>query len=133
MTIVDTNILSDVLSGDPNWLDWSAHALAAQSRAGRLRTTDVVYAELSMRMPSVAELDAFLEEMRVELDRTPRGALFRAARAYRRYRANAGTRTGVLPDFFIGAHAEVAGVPILTRDTRRYRTYFPEVALIAPA
>lgn len=132
MTLVDTNVLSDILSGDAEWLDWSARALAAQSEAGPLFTTDVVYAELSIRMPSAEETDQYLDRMNVRTLRTPRAGLFLAARAYQRYRESGGPRTGVLPDFFIGAHAEAAGLPILTRDPRRYRTYFPSVALITP-
>lgn len=132
MTLIDTNVLSDILSGDADWLDWSAKAVAARSQAGPLFTNDIVYAELSIRMPSVAETDQYLDRMNVRTLRTPRAGLFLAARAYQRYRNSGGPRTGVLPDFFIGAHAEADGLPILTRDPRRYQTYFPSVSLIVP-
>ncbi len=133
MTFVDTNVISDILSGDPEWLDWSAQSLAARSQAGNLLTSDVVYAELSMRMPSSEVLDQRLATMGIRLVRTPRPALFRAGQAFMKYRRTGGAKTNVLPDFFIGAHAEVEKIPILTRDVWRYRTYFPDVALIAPS
>lgn len=132
MTLVDTNVLSDILSGNPSWIKWSAEALALRSGIGPLMVNDVVYAELSMGMPSPDELDRYLGQLEVQLSRTPKNALFRAARAFHAYRASGGIRTGVLPDFFIGAHAEVERLPILTRDPQRYRTYFPKVELITP-
>jgi predicted nucleic acid-binding protein len=132
MTLVDTNVISDILSGDPNWLDWSAQSLEARAQAGDLLTNDVVYAELSMRMASAEVLDQRLDAMRIRLVRTPRPALFLAGQAFMRYRQSGGIKANVLPDFFIGAHAEIEKIPILTRDVRRYRTYFPAVTLIAP-
>lgn len=132
MTIVDTNVISDILTEDRVWLEWSARALATQSRLGPLTTTDIVYAELSMHAPSTDELDRLLSGIGVQLARTPKAALYRAAHAYIAYRRSGGPRTGVLPDFLIGAHAEVEQLPILTRDVRRYRTYFPKLQLIAP-
>jgi predicted nucleic acid-binding protein len=92
----------------------------------------VIYAELSSRFSTEDLLDHKVSELNVELQRTPKHALFLAGRAYERYRRAGGTRSGVLPDFFIGAHAEVAGWPLLTRDVRRYRTYFPDLELITP-
>jgi predicted nucleic acid-binding protein len=132
MTLVDTNVISDILSGDADWLQWSASATAMRLSAGPLFTTDVVYAELGIRMTSVDELDRRLDLMEIEVVRTPRAALLRAGHAYLAYRRRGGLRSGVLPDFFIGAHAEVAGLTLLTRDARRYRTYFPKVRLITP-
>jgi hypothetical protein len=93
---------------------------------------DVVYAELAVGFLRVEEVDAVLAAAQVEMTAMPREALFLAGKVFQRYRASGGTRSGVLPDFFIGAHAAVAQLPLLTRDVRRYRTYFPTVQLIAP-
>jgi hypothetical protein len=94
---------------------------------------DVVYAELSVGFLRVEEVDATIAAAQVEVAPIPREALFLAGKAFQLYRAGGGTRSGVLPDFFIGAHAAVAKVPLLTRDARRYRSYFPTVQLIAPS
>jgi predicted nucleic acid-binding protein len=132
MTLVDTTILLDVLTNDPKWLDWSIVNLRVRANAGPLIINEVVYAEMSGYIPSETELDECVRRLRVALDRTPKSALFLAGETFRLYRRAGGVRTGVLPDFFIGAHAQVAGMPILTRDVRRYRTYFPSVQLITP-
>ena len=132
MTLVDTNILLDVLSDDPNWRAWSVNQLEQRSSQGPLLINEVVYAELSSRFSTEDLLDRKVSELNVALQRMPKRALFLAGHAYERYRRNGGTRSGVLPDFFIGAHAQVAQWPLLTRDVRRYRTYFPDVELITP-
>lgn len=132
MTLVDTNVLLDVLSGDSRWLAWSIDALEASAGAGRLLINEVIYAELAVRMLSEAELDRQIERLGVSFEPSPRRALFLAGQTFRRYRSAGGTRTGVLSDLFIGAHAQVLGCPVLTRDVRRYRTYFPAVDLISP-
>lgn len=93
---------------------------------------DVIYAELSVDYESSEALDAFVEGNELDIIPIPREALFLAGKAFIRYRKSGGIRTGVLPDFFIGAHAAVRELPLLTRDVRRYRTYFPTVTLIAP-
>jgi predicted nucleic acid-binding protein len=92
----------------------------------------VVYAELSVRYARIEDLEAMLDDAAIEVARTPRDALFLAGNVFVEYRKSGGARTGVLPDFFIGAHALVSGLPLLTRDGGRYRTYFPRMALIAP-
>ena len=132
MTLVDSNVLLDVLSHDPIWSDWSSRMLAGFSAAGGLLINETIYAESSVRMESHAEFEAFIDDLMIRMVRTPRPALFLAGKAYLKYRQAGGTRTGVLPDFFIGAHAEVTGLAVLTRDPRRYRAYFPEVEVIAP-
>ncbi len=133
MTLVDTNVLIDVLSDDPVWFDWSAASLDRRGDIGAMFINEIIFAELSVQMASEAELEQALAALKVTLARTPTRALFIAGKAYDRYRAAGGIRTGVLPDFFIGAHALVAQWPLLTRDVRRYRTYFPDVELVAPA
>jgi predicted nucleic acid-binding protein len=133
MTIVDTNVLVDVLSEDPAWLDWSAEQLdRRQAAQGPIIVNEVIYAERSIGLADEAAVENALAELDVAFHRTPVPALFVAGKAYLRYRKAGGSRTGVLPDFFIGAHAQIMGLPILTRDPRPYRTYFPEVEVIAP-
>lgn len=132
MTLVDTNVLLDVVTDDPDWAEWSIRQLDTAAAKGALLINDVVYAELSVRFDTIEGLDAVLSDAGVSIAPMPRPALFLAAKAFQRYRAAGGARTNVLPDFFIGAHAAVAGLPLLTRDAKRYRTYFPKLALIAP-
>jgi predicted nucleic acid-binding protein len=107
--------------------------LPGRTLRGPLVISDVVYAELSVRYNSIEELDAMLSQAAIEIASTPRAALFLVGKAFQRYRAAGGSKTGVLPDFFIGAHAAISNLPLLTRDARRYRTYFPKVELIAPS
>lgn len=130
-TLVDTNIFLDVLKGEA-WAEWSFEALTEARLRGRIIIIDVVYAELSVGFGRREELDAFLADAEPFVQPLSRSALFLAGKAFQSYRQRGGTRTGVLPDFFIGAHAQVEALPLLTRDARRYRTYFPDVKLIAP-
>lgn len=132
MTFVDTNILLDLFTADPQWGAWSQAQLERLAAEGPLIINDVVYAEVSTRFESVEEVDDAIRRAGLLLESISRQALYNAGKAFRRYRAAGGARTGVLPDFFIGAHAEAAGLRLLTRDARRYRSYFPSVELIAP-
>jgi len=130
--LVDSNVLFDVVTNDPIWADWSSRQLEIQAVKDRLIINPVVYAELSVGFDRIDKVDAFLEGTDIEVDEVPRAALFLAGKAFQTYRSRGGTRTGVLSDFFIGAHAVVAGLTLLTRDMRRYRSYFPTVTLITP-
>jgi predicted nucleic acid-binding protein len=130
--LVDTNVLLDLVTDDADWADWSLARLEEAALAGPIFINDIVYAETSIRYDRIEDLDAMLAEAAIEIAPPPRAALFLAGKAYRRYRVAGGTRSGVSPDFFIGAHAAVAGCPLLTRDAERYRSYFPRVTLIAP-
>jgi predicted nucleic acid-binding protein len=132
MTLVDTNMLLDILTADPNWADWSIRQLDAASLQGPVVINDVVYAELAVRFATIEAVDTVLADADIEIDAISRAALFLAGKVFLRYRATGGTRTGVLPDFFIGAHAAVSRLTLLTRDARRYRTYFPSLQLLAP-
>jgi len=132
VTLVDTNVLIDVLADDPQWRPWSVGMLAQRFDLGALIVTDVTYAELSPQFATSHSLDAAMAALNVALQRIPREALFIAGGTFARYRRHGGVRDNVLADFFIGAHAQVLGCPVLTRDVRRYRRYFPGVALIAP-
>jgi predicted nucleic acid-binding protein len=132
VTLVDTNVLVDILSNDPNWREWSEAHLVERSVEGPLVINEIVYAELAARFARQDQLDNEISDLDLTFMRMPKSALFSAGRAFERYRHSGGTRTGVLPDLFIGAHAEVNQWPLLTRDTRRYLTYFPKVELITP-
>ncbi|MBS0487882.1 MAG: type II toxin-antitoxin system VapC family toxin [Proteobacteria bacterium] len=130
--LVDANVLLDVLTGDAIWCDWSARQLDACAARGELCIDAIIYAEVSIGFARIEELDAALSPsdfVRLEL---PWEAAFLAGKAFLKYRRAKGTRTAPLPDFFIGAHAAIEGMPLLTRDARRYRTYFPDLALICP-
>lgn len=133
MLLVDTNVLVDVLENDPDWADWSIGQLRAQSKVHRLAINPVIYAELSLTFSTVEALDETIEALGLVLIELPRPALFLAGKAFMRYRRQGGTKSNVLGDFFIGAHAAISGHPVLTRNTRRYAAYFPGVTLIAPS
>jgi predicted nucleic acid-binding protein len=131
--LVDTNVLLDVVQNEARWADWSQHQLDAASLRGTLCINPVIYAELSIAFARIEELEAVLEEGGLRLEQIPREALFLAGKAFLRYRKGRGAaKRGVLPDFFIGAHAAVSRVAILTRDAARYRSYFPTVELLCP-
>jgi predicted nucleic acid-binding protein len=132
MTLIDTNVLLDLFTDDPRWADWSLRQLEGVSLKGPLAINEVAYAELSVRFAAIETLDAALAEAGVSMEPIPRAALFLAGKAFQRYRGRGGAKSGVLPDFFIGAHAAVTGWTLLTRDARRYRTSFPKVQLVAP-
>ena len=132
MILVDTNVLVDIVSDDPLWAEWSQRHLTIAATQDELAINDIVYAELSVGFASIEELDAMIREARLVSAPIPRPALFLAGKAFRRYRSAGGKRTGVLPDFFLGAHAVVSDCVLITRDAARYRTYFPGIMLIAP-
>jgi len=132
VTLVDTNVLLDLVTNDPVWADWSIGQLEAAALKGALAINDVVYAELSVRFATIEALDDLLDRAALQIRPMPRPALFLAAKVFQRYRSAGGRRTGVLPDFFIGAHAAVSELTLLTRDVQRYRTYFPTIELVTP-
>ncbi|MBW9064471.1 type II toxin-antitoxin system VapC family toxin [Rhizobium herbae] len=132
MTLIDTNVLLDVATDDPDWADWSIEQLEAAALRGPLLINDVVYAELAVRYERIERLEAFLAEAGLDMAAMPRSSLFLAGKVFQKYRKAGGSRAGVLPDLFIGAHAAVDQLDLLTRDTARYRTYFPTVRLITP-
>ncbi|HRP24803.1 MAG TPA: type II toxin-antitoxin system VapC family toxin [Thauera sp.] len=132
MLLVDTNVLIDVLEDDPQWADWSIDMLRRLSQVHRLAINPIIYAELSLTFSTVEALDEAVSGFGVDLRELPRPALFLAGKAFVAYRRTGGERKSVLADFFIGAHAAVEGWPILTRDPRKYRHYFPSVELLTP-
>ena len=133
MILVDTNVLIDVLEDDPVWADWSIQQLRAQSQAHDLVINPIIYAELSQTFSTFEALDEVISELRLLVQKIPRPALFLAGKAFVRYRKAGGGKNNVLADFFIGAHAAVNGLPLLTRDAKRYRNYFPSVKLVVPS
>ena len=133
MTLVDSNVILDVVTDGEVWADWSQEQLEQAASAGPLVINDVIYAEISTRYATVEAVDAMLRNLDISVATIPRAAFFLAGKAYLRYRATGGVRTGVLSDFFIGAHAAVEQRPLLTRDAQRYRSYFPTVELITPS
>lgn len=130
--LVDTNVVLDLVQRTPEWGAWSLGQMERLSLAHRLVINPVIYAELSAGFAHIDELERMLETARLSVEPIPREALFLAGKAYQRYRRAKGRRTGVLPDFFIGAHVTIAGMAVLTRDKGRYRTYFPKLTLITP-
>lgn len=132
MIFVDTNIVIDVSSNDSAWADWSQAQLDVAVRQDSLAVNDIIYAELCVGFEHISQVDALLARAGITVVPIPRRGLFLAGKAFLQYRRSGGGRTGVLPDFFIGAHAVVTESPLITRDPRRYRAYFPGVELIAP-
>ncbi len=131
-TFVDTNVLLDLVTNDPQFAHWSLAQMEARSLRGPLIINNIIYAELSVRYPAIEALDEFVGGSGLTMQPLPRPALFLAGKVFLEYRKSGGTKEGVLPDFFIGAHAAVSRQPLLTRDTARYKTWFPTVALITP-
>jgi predicted nucleic acid-binding protein len=130
--LVDSNVLLDVFEPDADWYEWSSESIVRCATHGRLVINHVVFAEVSVGFASVETLDAKLPRSLYERALLPWEAAFLAGKAFVEYRRAGGVRTSPLPDFYIGAHAAVTGMALLTRDASRYRTYFPTVELIAP-
>ena len=130
--LVDTNILIDVLNNEPVWADWSILQLQEQSKIHELTINPIIYAELSLAFNEINELDNHLKIMKLNMIQMPKLALFLASRAFQVYKKRGGLKLNILSDFFIGAHAAANQIPILTRDTQRFKTYFPKVPLVAP-
>ena len=130
--LVDSNVLLDILTIDPQWGEWSAEALASAADRGRVVINAVIYGEISLRFSRIEDLEAALPAGVIAREALPYEAAFRAAKAFSLYRQRGGVRQSTLPDFFIGAHAAVRGHCLLTRDVARYRSYFPTVELICP-
>jgi predicted nucleic acid-binding protein len=131
-TLVDSNVILDVATGDPRWGPWSESALVQAADQGVLVITPLVYAEVSIRFDTIEELDAALPPDVFMREPLPLAAGFLAGKAFLAYRRRGGRRSSPLPDFYVGAHAAINGHRLLTRDAKRYRAYFPTLELIAP-
>jgi predicted nucleic acid-binding protein len=132
ITLIDSNVLLDVATADPQWAGWSEQALIDAADDGQLAINPIIYAEVSIGFATIEELDEALPAEAIARVQLPYEAAFLAGKAFINYRRRGGTKTTPLPDFYIGAHAAIAGFRLLTRDAARYRTYFPTVAVIAP-
>lgn len=130
--LVDSNVILDVLTEDPQWFEWSAQRLTDHADQGMLVINPLIYAEISIGFNQVEELEAALPNDFFRRDPLPYEAAFLAGQSFLEYRRRGGDLRSPLPDFYIGAHAAVTGMPLLTRDVNRYRTYFPSVQLITP-
>jgi hypothetical protein len=130
--LVDSTVILDLAIADSPWRDWSATALTRSADNRLLVINPIIYAEVSVGFLEIADIDALVDEAGFTREDLPWSAAFLAGKAFKRYRREGGERRSPLPDFFIGAHAAVRRYTLLTRDARRYRTYFPSVALICP-
>jgi predicted nucleic acid-binding protein len=130
--LVDSNVLLDVLTEDPVWLGWSEDALSSCAEHAVLVINPIIYAEVAAGFQRKEDLDAALPPERFEREPLPWDAAFLAGKSFVRYRRRGRERRSPLPDFYIGAHAAIAGMTLLTRDASRYRTYYPTLRLLAP-
>lgn len=130
--LVDSNVILDIFTQDQTWEPWSSQALTEAHEKGRLIINPVIYAEVSIHFSRIEELNAALPPDRFKREPIPFDAAFLAGKAYVQYRRDGGQRHFPLPDFFIGAHAAVAGYRLITRDAARFRSYFPTLTVIAP-
>jgi predicted nucleic acid-binding protein len=131
-TLVDSNVLFDYLSEDEEWNDWSGAMLSDAAHRGTVVINALIYAEVGIRYTRIEDLDEALPAEYFVRAPLPWEAAFLAGKCFERYRRRGGTKRSPLPDFYIGAHAAVTGMTLLTRDARRYRTYFPKLRIVAP-
>lgn len=130
--LVDSNVLIDIATDDPDWGDWSTGAVATLGQGARLIINPLIYAELSIAHARIETLGALLPEDVFHREPLPWPAAFLAGKAFLTYRRRGGARRSPLPDFYIGAHAAIRGYRLLTRDKGRYETYFPKLVVISP-
>jgi len=131
--LIDSDVLLDLMTEDPDWFAWSAAAVANAADRARLVINAIVYAEVSVRYSRIEDLEEALPNAMIERETIPYAAAFLAGKVFLAYRRRGGTKQSPLPDFLIGAHAAIAGYRLLTRDAARYRTYFPGLRMISPA
>ncbi len=129
---VDSCVLLDLFTDDPKWADWSEKILSVYSRTNTLYINSIVYTEISIGFNQIEEVEHAIEQVGITVLEIPREALFLAGKIFLNYRKNKGTKSSTLPDFFIGAHASVSSFDLITRDTAKYRTYFPNIKLVYP-
>jgi predicted nucleic acid-binding protein len=130
--LVDSNIILDVFTDDPNWADWSESMLEEYSNVSTLYINSIVYSEISIGFNRIEDLESAIIVAGFQMLDFPKEALFLAGKAFLKYKKNRGARSSPLPDFFIGAQAAVLNIALITRDVSRYRSYFPTVNLISP-
>jgi predicted nucleic acid-binding protein len=132
MILVDSNVILDILTTDPKWYQWSANKLSYLSESHNLIINDIIYTEISIGFDKIEDLDDVISESFFKILPIPKSALFLAGKAFLNYKRKNGSKNLVLPDFFIGAHAAILKIPLLTRDISRYKKYFPTIELISP-
>lgn len=130
--LVDSNIILDLFEDDPQWAQWSEDTLERYSQSHILCINPIIYSEISIGFERIEELEKALTECEFKMLPIPKPALFLAGKAYIKYKRRQGTKNSPLPDFYIGAHATISKLKLITRDVSRYRTYFPKVELIFP-
>lgn len=130
--LVDSNVILDVVTEDPKWYDWSAGQLEKLAESHTLVINPIIYSEVSIGFDRIEDLDLALPPEFFRRDSLPWQAGFLAGKCFVKYRRSGGKRHSPLPDFYIGAHAAIIGIALLTRDTNRYKTYFPKLVLISP-
>jgi predicted nucleic acid-binding protein len=130
--LVDSNVLLDIVTEDPTWFQWSSDTLAHYADCGSLAINPIIYAELCAGFTAIEAVDALLPGSFFHRLELPYEAGFLAAQCFVMYRRRGGTRRSPLPDFYIGAHAAVLGIPLVTRDKARYQSYFPKLTIVAP-
>ncbi len=130
--LVDSNVILDVVTEDKEWFQWSSETLATYAETHTLVINPIVYAEVSVGFDRIEDVEMVLDSSSFRRDPLPWEAAFLAGKCFLAYRKKGGRKRSTLPDFFIGAHAAIAQIPLLTRDVSRYRTYFPKLKLIAP-
>lgn len=130
--LVDSCVLLDLFTDDPKWANWSESVLGKYSQSNTLIINSIVYTEISIGFNRIEEVEDAIEQVGVKVLEIPREALFLAGKVFLEYRRNKGTKSSTLPDFFIGAHAAVSSFDLITRDSSRYKTYFPSIELICP-
>ena len=130
--LVDSNVILDIFENDPIWADWSMETLQAITERGRLCINHIIYTEISIGFKRIEEVEEAIAQCGLKLTEIPREALFLAGKAFLKYRRDKGDRKSILPDFYIGAHAAVTGMVLVTRDVKRIRYHFPTVSIISP-
>jgi predicted nucleic acid-binding protein len=130
MILVDTSVIMDIFTRDPDWFAWSSEQIGEWAERGPLFYNHIIFAELSVQVSAQGELENRLSQF--SLLALSNGAAYQAGKAFGKYRGQSGKKHRPLPDFFIGAHASAAQLPLLTRDPRRVRTFFPSVHLVVP-
>lgn len=132
MVLIDSNVLIDLFTDNPSWADWSQTTLEKYSSVHRMLINPIIYSEISIGFERIEELEDVLREIEIEISEIPKEALFLAGKAFLKYKKSGGSKSLPLPDFFIGAHAGVLDIPLMTRDARRFKSYFPTVKIISP-
>jgi predicted nucleic acid-binding protein len=131
-SLIDANVLLDIATADANWVEWSQAQVRAAASRGPVYVNPIIYAELAPAFATKDELDRWLDPNLFQRAPLPYDAGWLAAQAFITYRRSGGARSAPLPDFYIGAHAQVEGLTLVSRDAARYRTYFPSAVLVAP-